>query len=249
MRMNPVFREGIQVYLIEGHGFVAYFYLLIVLAPLEFLILFLPSFDPQNWMGPANLFKVSSVAVLVLILYFGLRVANQEFVPWRFLPLRRWLHQEGVSISEVALAQIALLCLHVLIFALLSSPLLIWAGAIARATPGSILSTFFLLLFYSLTYGVWGLVGVALWEHRVESRQVFVRCLFVSLLFLSGLLYLPLNPVAYLLYYLGGKDMAPLVLWGWRWSPPAVHFLFHICLLASGLLIYWRALKKKEDDH
>ena len=245
MRMNPVFQEGIQIYFIEGHGFAAYFYLLVVLAPLEFLTLFLPSFDPHIWMGPANLFKVSSVAALLLILYFGLRVANQEFVPWRFLPLKRWLHQEGISISEVALGQIGLLCLHVLIFVLLSSPLLIWAGAISRTAAVSILATFFLFLFYSLSYGVWGLVAVTLWENRVESRQVFVRCLLVSLLFLSGLLYLPLNPIAFLLSYLGRKDMAPLVLWGWEWSAMAVHLLFHLFLLVSGLLIYWHALTKR----
>ncbi len=245
MRMNPVLREGIQIYLIEGHGFVAYFYFLIILAPLEFLTLFLPSLDPYVWMGPANLFKVMSVAALMLIVYFSLRVADQEFVPWRFLPIKRRLRQEGLRISEVALGQIALLCLHVLIFVLISSPLLIWAGALARANAVSILSTFLLLLFYALTYGVWGLAAVTLWEHRVESRQVFVRCLFVSLVFLSALLYIPLNPVAFLLYYLGGKEMAPLVLWGWKCSATAVHFLFHLFVLGSGLLFYRWALRRE----
>src|SRR3989338_3083732 len=87
MRTNPLFQEGIQVYLVEGHGFAAYFYLLLFLASLEFLTLFLPSLDPQAWMGPANLFKVSSVAALMLVIYFTLRIANQEFVPWRFISL------------------------------------------------------------------------------------------------------------------------------------------------------------------
>lgn len=245
MRTNPLFREGVQIYLIEGHGVAAYFYILIILAPLEFLTLFLPSFDPQTWMGPSNLFKVSSVAALLLIAYFGLRVANQEFVPWRFLPLRHWLHREGVRVSEVAVGQLALLCLHVLVFLLLSSPLLVWAGAIARTTAGSIMFTFFLLFFYSLTYGVWGLVAVTLWEQRLESRQAFIRCFFVSLIFFSALLYLPLNPVAFLLSYLGREDMAPLVLWGWTWSALGVHFLFHLFLLGSGLLIYGWALRKE----
>src|SRR3990172_2079371 len=70
MRTNPLFQEGIQVYLVEGHGFVAYFYLLLFLASLEFLTLFLPSLDPQAWMGPANLFKASSVAALMLVISF-----------------------------------------------------------------------------------------------------------------------------------------------------------------------------------
>ncbi len=245
MRKNPVFEEGIRIYLLEGHGFVAYFYLLIILAPIEFLTLFLPSSDPHVWMGPANLFKVSSVAALILVVYFGLRIANQEFVPWRFLSLERWLHQEGLRISEIALGQLALLCLQAMIFVLLVSPLLIWAGVIARATTGSILFTFFLLLFYSLSYGVWSLVALTLWENRVESRQAVIRCFFVFLLFLSALLYLPLNPIAFLLSYLGREDMAPLVLWGRQWSAPAVHFLFHFLLLGSGLVIYWWALRRE----
>ncbi|MGH7773042.1 MAG: hypothetical protein ACREQA_12510 [Candidatus Binatia bacterium] len=245
MRMNPVFREGVQIYLIEGHGLVAYGFLLITLGSLELLTLFLPSLDPQIWMGPANLFKVSSVAALILIVYFDLRVANQEYVPWRFLPLKRWLHQEGISVSEVALAQISLLFLHTLIFVLLSSPLLIWAGAIARASLGSILATLLLLFFYSVTYGVWALVAVTLLEHRIENRQVSIRCLFISLVFLSALLHLPLNPIAFLLSYLGGKELAPLVLWGWKWSAPAVHFLFHFFILGSGLLTYRWALRRE----
>jgi len=246
MKRNPVFREGIQIYIIEGHGFVVYLSVLLILAPIEFLTLFLPSLDPQIWMGPANLFKVSSVAALILIVYFGLRVANQEFVPWRFLSLKRWLHQERLTASEVAQGQISLLCLQALIFVLLSSPLLIWAGAIARTAASSILFTLLLLFFYPLTYGLWGLVAVALWEHRMENRQVFIRCLFVSLVLLSALLYLPLNPVAFLLYYLERREMVPLVLGGWRWPAPATHFLFHFFLLGSGLLVYWRTLNRRE---
>lgn len=248
MRSNPVFREGIQLYLIEGHGFVAYFYLLIVLALLEFSILFFPSLDPQVWMGPANLFMLSSVAALLLIVYSVLRITNQEFVPWKFIALRRWLHQEGLSISEVAQGQIALLCLHVLLLLLLCSPLLIWAGAIARAPAGSVLITLFLLLFYSLSYGVWALAALTFWERKIESRQVFVRCLFISLVLLSGLFYLPLSPIVFLLYHLGRKEMAPLVLWGWNWSAPSIHFLFHFFLLGSGLFLYGSVLHRREGN-
>lgn len=245
MTMNPVFREGVEIYLIEGHGFAAYFYTLILIALLQFLTLFLPSLDPQMWMGPANLFKTSTVAALVLISYFLLRVANQEYVPWRFLPLRRWFQQESLATMDVALAQLALLCLHALIFVFLSAPLLIWAAAISRASGGSLFFTLILLLLYSLTYGVWGLVALTVWERRIESRQVFIRSFFLFVVFLSALLYLPLNPIAFLLAYLGRKDMTPLILWGWKWSAGAVHFLFHFFILGSGLMTYWWTLRRE----
>jgi hypothetical protein len=245
MRTNPVLQEGIQIYLIEGHAFSAYLHLLFILAPLEFLTLFLPSLDPQTWVGPANLFKVSAVAAMMLAAYFALRVAGQEFVPWRFLPLKRWLRQEGLVVSQVALAQIVLLCLHGLIVVLLSAPLLVWAGAIARATVSSILFILFLILFYSLVYGLWALVALTLWERRIETRQVFIRAFFISVVFLSALVYLPLNPIAFLLSYLGRSDMAPLILWGWKWSAATVHFLFHFFLLGSGLLTYRWALRRE----
>ena len=245
MKLGPVFREGIEIYLAEGHGFAAYFYLLILLAPAVFLSLFLPSLDAQVWVGPAQLFKLSSVAAMILIVYFSLRVANQEFAPWRFRPLKRWLLDEKLSRSEMVGAQLAVFLLHVAVFVLLSSPLLVWAGAIARAPAGSVLSVFLLLLFYALAYGVWGLAALALWERRFETRQVFVRSLFIGSVFLSAALYLPLNPVAFLLSYLGERAMAPLSLWGWQWPASAVHFLFHIFLLGSGLLTYRWALRRE----
>jgi hypothetical protein len=245
MKLGPVFREGIQIYLVEGHGLVAPFYLLILLAPVVFLTLFLPSLDAQIWIGPANLFKVSSVAALMLIVYFGLRVANQEFASWKFLPLRRWLQQEGVSLSDMALDHLGLVGFYVFFFVFLSTPLLIWAGAIARAPLGSILATFLFLLFYALTYSVWGLVALALWERSSESRQVFVRGVYLCVFLLSAIVYIPLNPVAFLLSYLGGKEMAPLSLWGWQWPAPAVHFLFHLFLLGAALLIYRWALRRE----
>jgi len=244
MIRNPVLREGIEIYLIEGHGFSVYFYILLLLAPFEFLTLFLPSLDPQTWVGPANLFKLTSVVTLVLAVYFSLRIANQEFVPWRFLPLKRWLQQGDVAVSDIALAQGALLCLHGLVFLLVSSPLLVWAGAIARVSAVSIVFTLSCILFYSVTYGVWALVAAALWERRIENRQVFIRSFFLAVVFLSALLYLPLNPVAFLLAQLEGKEMAPLLLWGWRWSAPLVHFLFQFFLLGSALFLYRWALRR-----
>ena len=246
MRGNPIFREGIELYLIEGHGFVVYGYSLTLLAALEFLILFLPSIDPQTWVGPANLFKLSSAAALLLIVYSVLRIANQEFVPWRFIALRRWFDGERLSVWDVAQGQIALLCLHAALLVLLCAPLLIWAGAITRAPAGSVLFTFAVLLFYSLSYGVWALAAATVWERRMESRQVFIRCLFISLVLLSALFYPPVNPVAFLLNYLGRREMAALVFWGWKWPAASVHFLFHFLLLGSGLLLYGAALRRRE---
>ncbi|MBI2988389.1 MAG: hypothetical protein HYY45_16605 [Deltaproteobacteria bacterium] len=245
MSRNPVFREGIQIYLIEGHGFPAYCYTLLLLAPLEFLTLFLPSLDPQTWIGPANLFKLTSVVTLVLVVYFCLRITNQEFAPWRFLPSKRWLQQEGVTIPRMVLAQFALLGLHGLLFILIASPLLIWAGAIARASAASMLFTLFFILFYAVTCGAWGLAAVTLWERRMENREVFVRSFFFSVVFLSALLYLPLNPIAFLLSRLGETEMAPLLLWRWQWSAPLVHFLFDFFLLGSGLALYRWALGRE----
>ena len=243
--VNPALREGVQIYLTEGEGFRVYLIYLVILASSQFLILFLPTLDPQGWMGSANLFKLSFIAALILTVYFTLRFANQEFVPWRFLPLKHWFHKEGLSLYEVAAAQLALLCLQAVLLLLLASPLLVWAGAVARAAPDSILSTFPLLLFYSLAYGVWGLATATLWERRGESRQIFIRCFFAALLFLSSLLYLPLNAVVFVFFQLGERELAPLVFWGWKVSAKAVHWSFHLFLLASGLIAYRWALKRE----
>jgi len=243
--LNPVFIEGVQIYLAEGQGFTVYLIYLVILAALQFLILFLPTLDPQGWMGSANLFKLSFIAALILTVYFTLRFANQEFVPWRFLPLKHWFHKEGLSLYEVAAAQLALLCLQAVLLLLLASPLLVWAGAVARAAPESILSAFPLLFFYSLAYGVWGLATATLWERRGESRQIFIRCFFAALLFLSSLLYLPLNAVVFVFFHLGERELSPLVFWGWKGSAEAVHWSFHLFLLASGLVAYRWALKRE----
>ncbi len=237
MKANRVFREGVEIYLMDGQAFVAYFYLLMILGPLEFLVLFLPSLDPQIWVGPANLFKVSSVAAMILILYFGSKIINQEYVPWRFYALKRWIHQEGLGIAEIALGQLSLLCLYMFSLLLLSSPLLIWAGAISRAPVVTILTTLSLLSFYSLAYGVWALVALSVWELRTESRQIFVRFFLLVLVFLTALIYLPLNPVAFLLSYLERKDLSL-----------SAHFLFHFLLLGSGLALYFGTLKRKERN-
>lgn len=245
MRASPVLQEGIQIYWTEGHALVVYGYLLFLLAAAEFLTLFLPGLDPQSWMGPAHIFRISAISAATLIVYFVLRLSNQEFVPWRFAPLRRWLRQEGVSASDLRWAQFELLSLHVVSAVLLAAPLLLWAAAIARAPAVSVFWIFVLLFFYAFTYGIWGLVALALWERKVESRQVFIRALWISLFFLSPLLYAPLSPVVFLLSYLGRKEMAPLALWGWKGSGAVVHLLFHLFLLGAGLLAYRRALGRE----
>ena len=96
MQDNPVWRESIEVFYGEGNGFGPYFYLLVMLAPVEFLSLYLPSLDTQIWSGSASLFRVSAVTALLLTVYFALRVANQEFAPWRFRPALRWMRDQGI---------------------------------------------------------------------------------------------------------------------------------------------------------
>src|SRR5690242_21297821 len=112
MRENPILRESLDVFFSEGHGFAVYFYLLIILAPIEFFSLYLPSLDAQMWSGSASLFKVCAVTALLLIVYFSLRVANQEFAPWRFQPIRRWVREHGESMTSLAEGQLGFLALH-----------------------------------------------------------------------------------------------------------------------------------------
>lgn len=245
MKDNPVWRESIEVFYGEGHGFAPYFYLLVMLAPVEFLSLYLPSLDTQVWSGSASLFRVTAVTALLLTVYFALRVANQEFAPWRFRPVFRWMREQKISPRAVGKAQLAFLSLHVGMSLLLCLPLLIWAGAIARTPPMSVAATILLLWFYAFSYGVWGLVTLVLWERRAESRQVFIRCFFFALVFVSALFYLPLNPVAFLLAILSRQEMAPLTVAGAKWSATTVHFAFHLLIGAAGLAAHRWALRRE----
>lgn len=244
MRNNPVFREAVEVFYNEGHGLSAYLYILVILAPVEFLSLAIPALDVQMWTGSANLFKVCSITALLLMVYFAMRVANQEFAPWRFQPMKRWLREEKLSAGSVGLAQLSFLSLHLLASVLLCAPLLMWAGAIARTRLTTIFFTLFLLVFYSMSYGVWGLVTLAIWERKAENRQVLVRCFFFSVAVVTALIYLPLNPMAYLLSYVAREELAPLTIGGWRWSATTIHFGFHLLLLSTGLGGYYWALKR-----
>src|SRR5918999_1611694 len=245
MKDNPVLRESLDVFFFEGHGFAVYFYLLIILAPVEFLSLYLPSLDTQMWSGSASLFKVTTVTALLVMIYFSLRVANQEFASWRFQALKRWTHDNGQPISAIAQAQLIFLSLHVGLSVLLCAPLLIWAAAIAR-TPFSIVAvTFLLLFFYAWGYSIWGLFALILWERRAESRQVFIRSFFFTLTILSLLVYLPLNPVAFLLAILSRQEFPPLSIAGFQWSATTVHFAAHLLLVGVALLAYQWALRKE----
>jgi hypothetical protein len=245
MRANPVWREGVEIYVAEGHGFAVFFYLLVILVPVEFLSLYLPSLDAQMWSGSASLFKVSAVTALMLIVYFALRVANQEFAPWRFKTLKYWLRDQAATPASVVQGHLAFLLTHCVFSLLLCAPLLVWAGAISRTPLGRVASTLGLLLFYAVSYGVWGLAALVLWERRVESRQVFIRCFFVALVLLTALFYLPLNPVAYLLAFLGRQELAPLAFLGWQWPAPLVHFAFHLLLGGTGLAVHRWALRRE----
>ncbi|HEX9786948.1 MAG TPA: hypothetical protein VGB09_02935 [Candidatus Binatia bacterium] len=245
MKDNPVWRESLEIYFDEGHGFAVYFYMMVILAPVEFLSMYVPSLDAQMWSGSASLFKVSSITALLLMVYFALRVANQEFAPWRFKPLKHWLRDQAQPVAAVRRAQLYFLLLHVAMSLLLCGPFLVWAGAIARTPPVLIALTLLLLPFYALTYGVWGLATLALWERRIESRQVFIRSFFVCLVFLSALFYLPLNPVAFVLALLSRQELPPLSLPGWQWSGTTVHLTFHFLLGAIGYAAHRWALARE----
>jgi len=245
MRDNPVWRESVEIFFTEGHGFAVYFYLLIIIAPVEFLSLYIPSLDAQRWTGSASLFKVTAVTVLLLIVYFALRVANQEFAAWRFKTLRHWIRERGQSVVTISRAQICFLLAHTTLSLVLCAPFLVWAGAIARTPPANIAAMFLLLPFYAVTYGVWGLASLALWERRLENRQVFIRSLFTCLVILSALFYLPLNPVAFVLAFLSRQELPPLALLGMQWSGTVTHLIFHIVLGTSGYLLYRWALQRE----
>lgn len=245
MSDNPIWRESLEIYFNEGHGFAVYFYLLVIIAPVEFLSLYIPSLDAQMWSGSASLFKVTAVTTVVLIIYFSLRVANQEFAPWRFKSLKTWVREQGMSVALIRRGQLSFLCAHAGLSLLLCAPLLVWAGAIARTAPVSMALTFLLLPFYSLCYGVWGLATLALWERRLENRQVFIRSLFTAMVILSALFYLPLNPIAFLLALLGSQELPPLLLFGVRFSGATAHLTFHLLLGAGGYALYSWALQRE----
>jgi hypothetical protein len=241
---NPVLQEEITIHLSEGGVFRAYFFSLVALASVECLLVFFNHFDPQVWTGRATLFHLSAAAAAALAIYLSLRVGNQEFVR-RSRPLGFWFHQRGVGLREVATGQIGFLAVHSLLFAAVSFPLLLWPAAVARTAPAHVQTAVLLILFYSLVYGMWGLVASTFWLSP-ESRQFFTRCLFGFFVFLSGLFHLSLNPIAYLLFHLGWAELGRGGgMWGLTWSPAQIHFFAHLFLLVAALFLYLRGLKRE----
>jgi hypothetical protein len=171
---------------------------------------------------------------------------NQEYVPWRFVALKRWLEQERLAQHSLLGAQLTLLALYGGLFILLSLPLLSWAAAIARAGLDLLGVALVIIFGYFMVYGVWGLVALNLWELRVETRHIAVRFLLGSLFLLTALLYLPLNSVAFLLAYLGGTDLgSPVSILGARPAPRTIHVLFHFLLLSCGIGLNRWLLRRK----
>ncbi len=248
--MNPVLRENLEAFLGEGHGLPAYFYLLIILAPVQFLSLSTPILGEQIWSGSGNLLKVCSSIAVLLIVYFALRVANQEYAPLRFKPLEHWLRDSGQPAGVVARGQVAFLVVHIVCSLLLSAPLLIWAAAIAHAPPADLAATLALISFYALCYGVWGLVASVLWEGKTQDREFIVRCFIFFVAVAALVVYLPLNPVVYLLAVLERQELAPLRIAGVNWSADSVHFAFHLVLGGCGLIAHRWALERiLEREH
>ena len=245
MKRNPLWQEYVEVFYNQGHGLVTYLYLILILAPIELLSLYLPSLDTQMWSGAASLFKVSAVTALLLLIYFALRVANQEFAPWRFRPLRYWVREAGQTLSSIARAQLTFLTAHVALSLLICLPILLWAAAIARTPLHNAAWTIALLFLYGISYGIWGLFSLVLWERRGETRQVFVRCFFFALLIISALVYLPINPAAFVIAFIGSQDLPPLNFLGQRWHGATVHLTFHTLLALSGYFLYRWALRRE----
>jgi hypothetical protein len=241
--MNPVLRENLDVLFDQGHVLTIYFYLLILLAGVEFIALYSQSLGEQMWRGSGLLLKVSATAALVLIVYFALRLANQEYAPERFKRIVQWLHEDRRALGVVARGRETSLLVHVLCLVLLSSPLLIWAAATSHTPLPSFIATLALLAFYALCYGVWGLAASTLWEGERESREFVVRLFTLIVVVAALVLYLPLNPVIYLLAMLDGEAPAPLGIGGMNWSADALHFAFHLILGGGGLIAHRRALK------
>jgi hypothetical protein len=245
MIRNPIWRESIVIFFAEGHGFQVYFYLLIILAPVEFFSLYIPvprRADVERLGESVQSLRSGCRASADL-----LRAASRQS---RIRALALQIAAELDSVTRdnrsetIGRGQWDFFLTHVGLALLLILPLLAWAGAIARTPLSSIAVTMLLLLFYAVTYGVWGLAALALWERRLENRQVFVRCLFAALVILTALFYGTINPVMFLVAFLGRQELAPLAIFGWSLPANAVHLGFHLLLGISGLRFASSGLEK-----
>jgi len=241
--MNPVLRENLDVLFDQGHVLSIYFYLLALLAPVAFVALYSQSLGDQMWRGSAMLLKVCMTAAVVLIVYFALRLANQEYAPERFKPLASWLHERRRGVGIVARGRLASLLVHIACLVLLTAPFLIWAGAISHTPLPRLVATLALIPVYAFCYGVWGLVTFVLYERERETREFAARLLVFLVVVAALAVYLPLNPVVYVLGVLGQEELEPLSIAGSRWSADTIHFSFHFVLGSCGLIAHRRVLK------
>ena len=242
--MNPVLREQLTVCFNEGHGLPAHLYPLGILALVEFLLL-TPSFlDTQMWSGAGSLLKNCASLAVVLTIYFTLRAANRVYAPSRFKPLKYWLHERGYPVGVVARGQAAFLCAQVASSVLLIAPLLVWAGAISHTPPASLVATLALIPFYAVCYGVWGLAALALLEGEIEIREVVTRVFTVLILIIAMIVYLPLNPIVYVLAVAGDAEPARFSIVGADWPPDVANLSFHLAYGAAGFVAHRWALAR-----
>ena len=242
--MNPVLRENLEVFFGEGHVLTVYYYLLIILAPLEFGALYSQSLGEPMWKGAGNLFAVCASAALLLIVYFALRVANQEYAPGRFKPVEHWLREGRHAVAVVARGRASFLVVHIVCLLLLSAPLLIWAAAISRTPFPGVAAALALIAFHAFCYGVWGLVASVAWKGETEHREFIVRGFVFAVVVIALVVYLPLNPIVYLLALLAEHELAPFTIGGVKWSAHGVHVGFHVVLGGAGLAIHRWALQR-----
>jgi hypothetical protein len=241
--MNPILRENLDILFEERHVLIIYFYLLAFLTPVAFGTLYTQSLGEQMWRGSGLLLKVCASTAMVLIVYFALRLANQEFAPERFKPLEQWLRDGRQMVGVVARGRLAALVVHISCLTLLSAPLLAWAAAISHTPLNGLVLTLALIPFYALCYGVWGLVTSVLWQGETASREFLVRLLVLIVVVAALAVYLPLNPVIYLWTILGREEAAPFGVAGFTWPAGTLHFAFHLVLGGSGLLAHRWLLK------
>jgi hypothetical protein len=139
---------------------------------------------------------------------------------------------------------VAFLAVHAVSSLLLIAPLLVWAAAISRVAPASLALVLALIPFYALCYGVWGLAALALWERKLDNRELIVRCFIGVVVLVSMAVYLPLNPVAYLLALLAQQEPEPFTLARIKWPADSFHFAFHLAFGGAGLAVHRWALER-----
>ena len=242
--MNPVLRENLEVLFDEGNVLTIYFYLLVFLGPVAFGGLYTQSLGDQMWRGSATLLKVCTSAAAVLIVYFAFRLANQEYAPRRFRPLEEWLRGGPRMIGVVARGRIAALVVHIFCMLLLCAPILAWAAAISHTPLSGLVAALALLFFYGFCYGVWGLAASVLWERERETREFAIRAFMLVVIVAALAVYLPLDPVVYLVAVVGREEPAPLGIAGLSVSAHTLHFTFHVMFAAAGLAVHRWALRK-----